>query len=96
MTGALKVVLVMLAVPAAYTALSMSFAQPLALWGSLVLAGFLGIAWFHRVGRRGLYVPYIIIWAALMGGLYYASGSPLCDAGGTAARISSMLCPFPQ
>ena len=96
MASAFKVILVMLTVLLAYSGLSQFFATPLALWGAVFAAGFLGIAWFHRARTRSLYMPYIIIWGLLFGGMYYASTSVYCDSGGAAARLSAMLCPFPR
>jgi len=96
MTSAFKVFLVMLAVPVAYIGFSTVFGSALSLWGAVFAAGFLGIAWFHRARTRGLYMPYIILWAMFFGGMYYASTSAYCDSGGRVAQLSAMLCPFPR
>lgn len=96
MKNAIRVFLVMLAVPVAYAGFSRFFAVPLALWGSVLAAGFLGISWFHRARSKGLYIPYLILWGLLFGAMYYMSGSAYCEPGGMAANLSSLFCPFPR
>jgi FtsH-binding integral membrane protein len=96
MGGALKTVLVMLAVPLAYSGLSIVFGSALSLWGAVCAAGLLGVMWFHRARRRPVFLPYIIIWVLLFGGLYYASGSVYCASADVSPNLPPILCPFPQ
>ena len=96
MGGAFKVVLVMLAVPLAYAGLSQVFGFGLSLWGAVCIAGLLGVMWFHRARRKPVFMPYIIIWVLLFGGLYYASGSAYCSSPDASPHLPSILCPFPQ
>lgn len=96
MKNSLKVFFVMLVVPIAYAGLSRFFAVPLALWGSVLAAGLVGISWFHRARSKGHYIPYLILWGLLFGAMYTISGSSYCEPGGMAANLSALFCPFPK
>lgn len=94
--GAFKIVIVMLVVPLAYSALSLAFGPGLSLWGAVFAAGLLGVMWFHRARRKPVFFPYIIIWAMLFGGLYYASRSAYCTSADASPKLPRILCPFPR
>ena len=87
----------MLAVAIAYSALSLVFATPLALWGALFVAGLLGMYWFHRARTRPVFKPYLFVWIILAGALWYASSHRWCTSAPTLpVELPSLFCPFPQ
>jgi hypothetical protein len=98
MGGALKVFLVMLAVPLVYSGLLFVFDSPLALWGALFTSGLLGIWWFHRARRRPVFMPYIVVWIILGGMMWYASFRSDCSlkVAGRSIELPALFCPFPQ
>ncbi len=97
MKGALKVFVVMIVVACAYSALLIIFDMPLALWGSLFVAGLLGMYWFHRARRRPVFKPYILFWILFGVFLWYASNQGWCSPSQQALPIAlpDLFCPFP-